>query len=48
MRITETYPNVLLKNHMCAFEEGTKCIFSGKFTTIVPIYGSGERIGTLI
>lgn len=48
MRITETSPNVMLKNHMCAFEDDIKCIFSGKFTTVVPIYGGGERIGTLI
>lgn len=48
MRVTETYPNVLLKNHMCAFEDDVKCIFSGKYTTIVPVYGNGERIGTLI
>lgn len=48
MRVTETYPNVSLKNHMCAFEDDIKCIFSGKYTTIVPVYGNGERIGTLI
>lgn len=48
MRMTETSPNVLLKNHMCAFEEDIKCIFSGKYTTIVPVYGNGERIGTMI
>ena len=33
---------------MCAFEDDIKCIFSGKYTTIVPVYGNGERIGTLI
>ena len=33
---------------MCAYEENTKCLFNGKNTTVVPIYGVGERIGTLI
>lgn len=48
MRITETSPNHILKNHMCAFSDDTECLFAGKFTTIVPVHGSGERIGTLI
>ena len=30
------------------FVKGTKCFFDQKKTTIVPIYGNGERIGTLI
>ena len=34
---------------MCAFaSDNTPCAFNGKNTTIVPIYGVGERIGTLI
>ena len=48
MRITETSPNHLLKNHMCAFSDDTECLFAGKFTTIVPVHGSGERTGTRI
>ena len=48
MRITETSPNHILKNHMCAFSDDTECLFAGKYTTIVPVHGSGERIGTLI
>ena len=32
----------------CSFVKGTKCFFDQKKTTIVPIYGNGERIGTLI
>ncbi len=48
MRIDETYPNLRSQSGMCAYEEGTKCLFNGKNTTIVPIYGVGERIGTLV
>ena len=34
---------------MCAFSpDPTACIFNDKFTTIIPIYGSGDRLGTLL
>ena len=48
MRMDETNANLRSKSGMCAYEENTKCMFNGKNTTIVPIYGVGERIGTLI
>ena len=48
MRMDETNANLHSKTGMCAYEENTKCLFNGKNTTIVPIYGVGERIGTLI
>lgn len=33
---------------MCAFSTDTACIANEKYTTVVPIYGAGERLGTLI
>lgn len=48
MSVTETLPNTTLKGGMCTFERSKECLFRDKFTTIVPIYGAGERIGTLI
>lgn len=48
LRISETSPNLTLKGGHCAFSEGESCRFNDKFTTIVPIHGVGERIGTLI
>lgn len=48
LKVNETSPNLTLKGGLCAFSEGTACIFNHKFTTIVPIHGVGERIGTLI
>jgi transcriptional pleiotropic repressor len=48
LRINETSPNLRLKSGNCAFADGDKCLFNDKITTIVPIYGVGERIGTLI
>lgn len=48
-KIDETSANLRSKKGICAFgEENTKCKFNGKNTTVVPIYGVGERIGTLI
>ena len=47
-RMDETGANLRSKSGMCAYDEELKCMFNGKNTTIVPIYGVGERIGTLI
>ena len=46
--IDETASNRRSQTGLCAFTDDTDCIFNGKNTTIVPIYGVGERIGTLI
>jgi len=48
MRLDETSANLRSKTGMCAFAENSRCLFNGKNTTIVPIYGVGERIGTLV
>jgi len=48
MGATNTIANISHANHDCTFIEGTRCYFGEKRTTIVPIYGNGERIGTLI
>jgi len=48
LRVRETYPNVTQKERMCVFKEGEPCIQSGKITTIIPILGGGDRLGTLI
>jgi transcriptional pleiotropic repressor len=49
LRITETFPNMQLGGGgQCSFEEGVTCLFKDKYTTVVPIYGGGDRIGTLI
>ncbi|WP_207857950.1 GTP-sensing pleiotropic transcriptional regulator CodY [Lucifera butyrica] len=48
LRINETSPNLRLESGMCTFSEGTNCLFNDKFTTVIPIHGGGERIGTLI
>lgn len=48
MRVKETLANIPHENQNCSFIADTKCIFKDKMTTVVPIYGNGERIGTLI
>jgi len=47
----ETKANIAQQSNACVFsygEEKTKCPFTGKLTTIVPIIGGGERLGTLV
>ncbi|MDR2006589.1 MAG: GTP-sensing pleiotropic transcriptional regulator CodY [Acidaminococcales bacterium] len=48
MKVTETTSNIALKKNMCAFSQGTECLFGDKRTTLIPVYGNGERIGTLV
>lgn len=48
MGVKETLANIPHQDHNCSFIKETKCMFMDKRTTIVPIYGNGERIGTLI
>ena len=47
-KIVETSANLTLDNGMCAFSPETNCISNEKYTTVIPIYGAGERLGTLI
>jgi transcriptional pleiotropic repressor len=58
MRFPEAYNNKLLNIHetlsnltnngVCVFDEGTSCGIKSKITTIVPINGNRERLGTLL
>lgn len=48
MSARDTIANALHSEKDCFFKEGSKCLFENKKTTIVPIYGNGERIGTLV
>lgn len=44
----ETNANLRSKSGKCVYDDTIKCVFTKKSTTVVPIYGVGERIGTLI
>ena len=44
----ETDANLRSKSGKCVYDDKVQCMYTKKNTTIVPIYGVGERIGTLI
>ena len=46
--ITETSPNLDIENEHTAFPIENKELFKNGLTTIVPIVGGGERLGTLV
>ena len=48
MGIRETYANIPHLNNNCIFRGDEKCLFGDKKSTVVPIFGNGERLGTLI
>ena len=47
LKMDSTSSNIPQKE-ICAFDDNSECLVEGKITTIVPIYGVGERIGTLV
>lgn len=48
LSIDETKANFEHKSGKCVFKKEADCIFNQKLTTIIPINGGGERLGTLI
>jgi transcriptional pleiotropic repressor len=48
LKITETKANTTQMKNACVFNKDEKCGFNNKITTIVPILGGGERVGTLV
>lgn len=47
LKVTETCTDFRRQANTCIFEGGHTCAFNNKRTTIVPIMGGGERLGTL-
>ncbi|NLL18266.1 MAG: GTP-sensing pleiotropic transcriptional regulator CodY [Clostridia bacterium] len=48
LRISETKANFNQEGNSCIFGDKTECIFQNKITTVVPVMGSGQRLGTLV
>jgi transcriptional pleiotropic repressor len=48
MKIQETQANIKQRAGKCVFTKDEDCIYTNKLTTIVPIIGGGERLGTLV
>ena len=44
----ETAANLHQEQGMCVFKDGVPCSYQNKITTIVPVMGGGERLGTLV
>lgn len=48
LKVTEARSNTTQVANGCVFNEKERCKFNNKITTIVPILGGGERVGTLV
>ncbi|HHY94449.1 MAG TPA: GTP-sensing pleiotropic transcriptional regulator CodY [Firmicutes bacterium] len=48
LKMEESSPNIRQGQRRCVFNRDKGCIYEEKVTTIVPINGGGERLGTLL
>lgn len=48
MKVTETTSNTTQVANGCVFNDNERCHFNNKISTIVPVLGGGERVGTLV
>ncbi len=48
LREDESRVNLRQKTNDCVFIDEERCLFANKITTVVPIVGGGEQIGTLV
>lgn len=48
LKITETKANCTQMGNTCVFNNNAQCTFNNKITTVVPVLGGGERVGTLV
>ena len=48
LRIGETAPNMSEEFDRCVFKRDEPCKYERKYTTVIPIMGGGERLGTLV
>ena len=46
LKIDETLPNVSQEQRRCVFFHDTPCLYENKITTVVPVNGGGDRLGT--
>jgi transcriptional pleiotropic repressor len=44
----ETRANIINKDNICVIDNREKCGMGTKYSTILPVNGSGERLGTII
>ena len=44
----ETQVNLRHASGVCVFKDGSPCVYRDKITTVLPVMGGGERLGTLV
>ncbi len=48
LEVSGTKANINQEDKVCVFDPENKCMYSDKLTTIVPVIGGGDRLGTLV
>jgi len=48
LRNDEARVNLRQKSNDCVFIDSERCLFANKITTVIPIVGGGDRLGTLL
>lgn len=48
LKVDETFPNISQQQRKCVFFQEKPCLYENKITTIVPVNGGGDRLGTLV
>ncbi|MFW6006717.1 MAG: GTP-sensing pleiotropic transcriptional regulator CodY, partial [Halanaerobiales bacterium] len=48
LRTVDIKRNIDNEESNCIFVEDEDCIYDNKLTTIVPVFGGGDRLGTLV
>jgi transcriptional pleiotropic repressor len=48
LRTTESKANLSQQGNHCVFSRSEKCVYEDKISTIIPILGGAERVGTLV
>ncbi|MDR1603559.1 MAG: GTP-sensing pleiotropic transcriptional regulator CodY [Gracilibacteraceae bacterium] len=46
--VSNTRANISLQGNACVFSHSDKCVYKDKISTIVPVLGGSERVGTLV
>lgn len=46
--VSGTRENITQEDQVCVFDPENECMYSNKLTTIVPVIGGGDRLGTLV
>ncbi|MGI5998294.1 MAG: GTP-sensing pleiotropic transcriptional regulator CodY [Lutispora sp.] len=48
LSVTETQANIEKTDNLCVVDNSKVCTMDFRYSTIVPVYGSGERLGTIM